>query len=198
MMITLFLIAINFVVTLIFLQKEEPRDFLFFPYDVARGRGYRGLLYSQFSHAGWGHLFFNMFTLFFFGRNLEVLSPTVLLLSYFLAAAGADLATYIRHKEEPRFATLGASGSVAGVLFASILFFPEQGIFIFPLPIPIPGPIFALLYLAGSMYMARSERGTVNHEAHIGGAIIGFLVAAIYSPAALANFWNVVLGYIPG
>ncbi|MBU43597.1 MAG: rhomboid family intramembrane serine protease [Spirochaetaceae bacterium] len=197
-MITIFLIAINAIITLIFMHKEQPRDFLFFPYQLARGQGIRGLIYSQFSHMGWGHLFFNMLTLFFFGRPMELVSPGVMLLAYFLAAAGADLATYLFHKNDPDYATLGASGSVAGVLFCSIVYFPDQSIFIFPLPIPIPAPIFAVLYIVGSMMLARSERGSVNHEAHIGGAIIGFLVAAISSPAALSNFWDTVLGYLPG
>lgn len=198
MILTLLLIALNFIVTLIFLQKNQPREFLLYPYQVVRGEGLRGLLYSQFSHMGWGHLIFNMITLFFFGRVMELVAPGVYLTAYLLAAIGADLATIAFHKNNPNYATLGASGSVAGVLFCSIIYFPEQGIFIFPLPVAIPAPLFALIYLAGSMYMARSERGSVNHEAHIGGAIIGFLVGAISSPHALANFWDVLLGYWPG
>lgn len=187
MMLTLFLIAINVLVTLIYMQKEEPRDFLFFPYLVAKGQGIRGLIYSQFSHSGWSHLIFNMITLFFFGRSLEETAPGVFLLTYFFAAVGADLATILIHSKNPNYASLGASGSVAGVLFCSIVFYPANGIIIFPLPIPIPAPIFAILYIAGSIYMARTEARNVNHEAHIGGALVGFVIGALSAPGGLSG-----------
>ncbi|MBI41760.1 MAG: rhomboid family intramembrane serine protease [Leptospiraceae bacterium] len=193
-MLTLFLIVINVIVTLIYMQKEEPRDFLFFPYLVAKGQGIRGMIYSQFSHMGWGHLIFNMITLYFFGSSLEKVAPGVMLLTYLLAAVGADLATFLFHYKDPNYASLGASGSVAGVLFASIVFFPDNSIIIFPLPIPIPAPIFAIIYIAGSIYMARSEHRTVNHEAHIGGAIVGFFIGALTAPAGLSG----ILDYFKG
>jgi membrane associated rhomboid family serine protease len=126
-----------------------------------------------------------MITLFFFGRVMEEASPEAFLLAYFLGAVGADLATFAMHYRDPEYATLGASGAVAGVLFASIVFFPEQSIIIFPIPVPIPGPLFAILYIVGSIYMARNEHRSVNHEAHIGGAVVGFIVGALMAPYGL-------------
>ncbi len=193
-MLTLFLIVINVIVTLIYMQKEEPRDFLFFPYLVAKGQGIRGMIYSQFSHMGWGHLIFNMITLYFFGSSLEKVAPGVMLLTYLLAAVGADLATFLFHYKDPNYASLGASGSVAGVLFASIVFFPGRPIEFLLFPVPIPAPIFAIIYIAGSIYMARSEHRTVNHEAHIGGAIVGFFIGVLTAPAGLSG----VLDYFKG
>jgi membrane associated rhomboid family serine protease len=70
------------------------------------------------------------------------------------------------------------------VLFASIVYFPWQKLFIIPIPVPIPAPIFAIGYVAYSWYSSRQARGRINHDAHLGGALAGLVFVAITDPGA--------------
>jgi membrane associated rhomboid family serine protease len=126
------------------------------PYRIARGSDYETLLTSGFVHADLGHLFFNLITFYAFGPPLErEIGTTRFLLLYLCGLLVSGLGTCIKHRDEPNYASLGASGAILAVLFASIVYFPHQQIFIFPLPLPIPAPLFAVAYLAFSYYSAR-------------------------------------------
>jgi len=85
-------------------------------------------------------------------------------------------------RDEPDYATLGASGAILAVLFASIVYFPHLRLFILPIPLPIPGPLFAVAYLAYSYYSSRHAKGRINHDAHIGGALSGIAFVALTDP----------------
>lgn len=183
-MITLLLIAINVVISLLgFAALRDPQrgeKFLFTPARVAAGENFTGMFLSHFSHADMGHLFFNMMTLFFFAPVVEGgLGTGALLLVYVIAGVAATLLTYIFHKNNPGYRALGASGSVAGVIFASIVIQPDMSIYFFFVPVPIPAPIFAVGYIAISIYFAKRQVGNIGHEAHIGGAVAGFLLAGL-------------------
>jgi membrane associated rhomboid family serine protease len=126
------------------------------PYRIARGSGYQTLLTSGLVHADLGHLIFNLLTLYSFGPSLEreIGTPRFLML-YLSGLLVSGIGTCIRHRDEPGYASLGASGAILAVLFASIVYFPQQSILILPLPVPIPAPLFALAYLAFSYFSAR-------------------------------------------
>ena len=70
------------------------------------------------------------------------------------------------------------------MLFASIVYFPSQTLFILPFPVPIPAPLFAIGYVAYSWYSARHARGRINHDAHLGGALAGLAFVLLTDPAA--------------
>ena len=186
-MISMFLLILSsIVVTLLLFKSEEKEKFLFSPYHVDRGENMQGLFLSHFSHANPGHLIFNMLSFYFFAPVLvQMEGETGLLFVYLAAGMGADALIYILRREDPRYRCLGASGSVVGVIFAAIVFRPEMNIFMFFIPIPIPAPIFAIGYILISLYMMRQEGGGVSHEAHIGGAICGFLAGALLSDTGL-------------
>jgi membrane associated rhomboid family serine protease len=157
----------------------------FRPYTLVRNAEYWRLITSGFVHANFSHLFFNLFTFYFFAFTLERRIGTIaFVVLYGLGLLLGNLSTYFKHRNEPDYVTLGASGAVSAVLFASIVYFPGMRLYIFPLPVPIPALIFAVLYLGYSYYQARQSGDRVNHDAHIGGALTGLAFVAATDPAA--------------
>jgi membrane associated rhomboid family serine protease len=157
------------------------------PYWLLRNREYHRLVTSGFVHADLGHLIFNMITFYFFAFQLEQRIGTTKFLALYLIGLGlSDLGTYFKHRNEPNYASLGASGAILAVLFASIVYFPEQSLFIIPIPVPIPAPLFAVGYLIYSYFSSKHSRGRINHDAHIGGALTGLAFVAVTDPGAYA------------
>jgi len=158
------------------------------PYQVARGSGYAGLVTSGFVHANIGHMIFNLITFYSFGFPLErAIGPVRLVSLYFSALLISGIGTCYKHRDDPAYASLGASGAILGVLFASIVYFPRQSLYILPLPVPIPAPLFAVGYLAFSWYSSRSNRGQINHDAHIFGALTGLAFVLMTDPTTFVD-----------
>lgn len=168
---------------------------LFRPYWLVPQRQYASLVTSAFLHADMTHLLFNAFTFWAFAFPLEqaIGTPRFVAL-YAVGLLGSDLGTWLKHRHEPEYRSLGASGAILAVLFASIVYFPTNAIFILPLPVPIPAPLFALGYLAYSWVASRQARGNVNHDAHVAGAIAGVAFVALSDPDALGRAWRTVFG----
>jgi membrane associated rhomboid family serine protease len=158
---------------------------LFRPYWLLPRRQYSTLLSSGFMHADYGHLFFNAFTLWSFGGVVErAVGPVRFLVLYAFGLAVSGAGTWLSHRRDPTYASLGASGAILAVLFASVIYYPTGSLYILPLPVPIPAPLFAVGYLAYSWYAARHLRGRVNHDAHFSGALAGLAFVAISDPGA--------------
>jgi membrane associated rhomboid family serine protease len=114
-----------------------------------------------------------------------------------LYAAGlilSSVGTIYKQRNNPDYASLGASGAILAVLFASIVYFPTQSIMIMPIPLPIPAPLFAFAYLFYTVHASRQARGRINHDAHLGGAITGLLFVALTDPAAVRQALRVIFG----
>jgi membrane associated rhomboid family serine protease len=164
---------------------------LFRPYWFLRRRQYDTVVLSGLVHADLMHLIFNMMTFYFFGFLLERAIGSVHFLVLYLAGLLVSHAgTYIKQKHNPEYACLGASGAISAVLFAAIVFFPEQSLYIIPIPVPIPAPLFGVGYLAYTWYAARNPHGRINHDAHLGGAITGLVYVALIAPGAYLNLLN--------
>jgi membrane associated rhomboid family serine protease len=153
------------------------------PYLIARRRGYWRLLTSGFVHADIAHLLFNLITFYSFAFALERVIGTARFVSlYFCGLLASCIGTCIKHRDEPDYASLGASGAILAVLFASIVYFPRSRLLILPIPIPIPAPLFAVVYLAWSYYSSRDSTDRINHDAHIAGALTGIAFVALTDP----------------
>jgi membrane associated rhomboid family serine protease len=174
------------------------------PYaESRRGEQYRWLT-GGLLHGDYTHLLFNMMTLYFFGPLLEQCfqqvfpgaSTFMFVLFYLLSIVAASSATYIKHKDNPHFASIGSSGATAAVLFACILFLPTIGIGLFFIPLPIPGFIFGILYLWYSSYAANRGGDNIDHTAHFYGALFGFLFPFVFKPTLLLSFFSQIMGWI--
>ena len=96
---------------------------------------------------------------------------------------GSLLALYVHRHHQYR--AYGASGGVCGIIFAYLLLLPGASISPFFFPVAIPGWLYALAFLLGSFFALKVGRDNVGHDAHLGGAIIGFVIAAALEPAAV-------------
>jgi membrane associated rhomboid family serine protease len=154
------------------------------PYALWREGRWPTLLSCGFVHADIAHLLFNAFTFWAFGFPLERrIGSGRFLALYLVGLLVSSLGTWLRHRAEPGYRSLGASGAILAVLFASIVYFPFGSIFILPIPVPIPAPLFAVGYLAYSIFASRQRSGRVNHEAHLTGALAGLAFVAVTDPA---------------
>ena len=148
---------------------------------------------SAFLHADLPHLLFNAFTFWAFGFGLErQIGSARFVALYAFGILLSSAGTWLVHRREPGYQTLGASGAILAVLFAAIVYTPSQSIFVFPVPVPIPAPVFALAYLAYSVWASRRSRGRINHDAHLGGAVAGVLFVLLTDAPAAARAWQQV------
>jgi membrane associated rhomboid family serine protease len=166
---------------------------LFRPYWFLRRRQYDTLVMSGFVHADIGHLLFNMITFYFFAFPLErYIGTAKFVVLYFLGLAVSHSWTYFRHRDNTEYASLGASGAISAVLFAYIVYFPTTTLMILPIPVPIPAPLFAVGYVAYEYWAGRQQRGRINHDAHLCGALFGVLFVAVTEPSAFARLLEII------
>ncbi len=174
------------VVTL-FVDQSLVGKWAFRPKLVKEGQWWR-FISAGFVHVGMAHLAFNMITLYFFGPAVEgVLGSASFAIVYFGSELAANALTYWKHKNDPKYSAVGASGAVSGVLFAFILFQPFAMLYVF-LAVPMPAILFAVLYVGLSIYSSKQGGGQVAHEAHLGGALGGVVLTLLLYPTALGIF----------
>jgi membrane associated rhomboid family serine protease len=179
----------------LFVAPQLIASTVFRPYWLVRRAEYTRLITSGFVHADVGHLLFNAITFYSFAFSLErYIGTTMFLALYFGGLLFGNLGTYFRHRNDPKYSCLGASGAILAVMFASIVYFPNQSLITFLLPVPIPAPVFALGYLAFTIYSARQARDRINHDAHLGGALTGLAFVGITNPGAYRHLVATLLG----
>ncbi len=183
--ITFLLIAVNAIFSIIgFSNNTVMANAIGWPYYEKRNKQYYRMITSGFLHADWMHLIFNMLTLYFFGRNIEVIFSAAgiggnisYLIMYFAALVVADLPSYIKHQDDENYRSLGASGAVSAVVFASIIFSPWGQIGVYGIPVSMT--LYAVLYIVYCIYSSKQNTGNINHDAHLWGSIFGFVFTLV-------------------
>jgi len=157
-------------------------DFLFFEKykfnidGIKKGEQNRFLI-SGFLHVDQAHLFFNLFTLYFFADVvIYFLGPLNFLIIYFGSLIAGNLVSFYFHKNQNNYSAVGASGAITGVLYSAILLNPDMELFVMFIPIPIPAYLFGIGYLLYSLYGMKKNIGNIGHDAHFGGAIGGYVL----------------------
>ncbi|HLW21508.1 MAG TPA: rhomboid family intramembrane serine protease [Cyclobacteriaceae bacterium] len=178
---------------------------MFTPYRISQYGEYQRFILSGFIHKDGTHLLFNMFTFYFFGNVVEqflayrlglITGAVVYVAFYLVAIVIADIPTYLKRKEDPSYHALGASGGTSAAVFASIMLVPLADICIFGI-LCLPGFILGLLFLGYSIYQGKQEKGTVNHDAHLYGALFGLIFILLISPSSGLHFIEQIRDYRP-
>lgn len=191
--ITLIIVIITVLVSIgAFNNQKTMDDLIFYGPAISRRRQWYRMITHGLIHADAAHLIFNMLALYSFGTGLERafsasclfgnMGRVMYLILYVTALVAASIPDLIKRKDNYHYRSLGASGAVSAVIFASIVILPTSKVSIFFLP-GIPGYIFAVLYLIISAYLDKRGGGNINHGAHLWGAIYGLLFTIIFVSA---------------
>jgi membrane associated rhomboid family serine protease len=196
MSITLIIVIITVLISMQGFSNSQVFDRLkHHPYSEARYKEYYRWLSSGFLHGDYIHLALNMFVLWQFGSIVEQYyklefgsfgGMLLFTLMYFSAIVVGDIVTYNKHQENFAYAAVGASGGVAGVLFAYVLFNPWDEIYVYF--IPIRAVFAAVLYLFYEQWASKNSNDNIGHDAHFWGALGGLVVTMVLKPSILSNF----------
>ena len=171
-------------------------DLIFWPPAISMRHQYYRFITCGLIHADFVHLLFNMVTLYFFGKGLEILYRGELGLQayyypilYVTALIVSNIPSYLKRKDDYNYRSLGASGAVCAVMFAVILIRPWQTVSVF-YAIPMPSILYAILFMAFSIYMSKRGGDNVNHDAHLWGGLYGIVFTIVAHPGIVSTFIN--------
>ncbi|MBT3209658.1 MAG: rhomboid family intramembrane serine protease [Bacteroidetes bacterium] len=174
---TLIIVALTAIVSIAaFNNRQIFYKLLLNPFQVYHRKEWYRLFSHGLIHADWTHLIINMIVLWSFGSSVEYYldSNFLFLLLYVSAILISTSNTIRKYKDNANYDSVGASGGVSAIVFASIYFDPFRNIY-FYFAIPIPGIVFAALYLGYSYYMSKKNSDNINHDSHFIGAVIGII-----------------------
>lgn len=194
--VTLIIIAATCLVSIAaFSNHDLYGKMLFDPYLINNRKQWYRFFSHTLVHADVVHLGFNMLALYSIGQVVEAavypdLFGNKAMLYYVLLYVGgalfSSLWSYGKHKDNPHYAAVGASGAVSAVIFAFIIYAPwAQLSFFF---IPMYAWVFGLLYMVASWYMGRRNIGNIGHDAHFWGAAFGFCFTLALEPSLFSSF----------
>jgi len=183
--------AVIFVITLItsFKAFSDPvlkANFMFNPYRISRNKEYQRFLTHGLIHADHMHLAFNMLTFYFFAFFFERLIGHWQFAVFYLGSlALSSVTSFIKHKDNPGYNALGASGAVSAIVLGVVMFYPDIPLRILFIPIDIPGWIMAIAFIGYSHYASRHRNDNIGHEAHLWGAFSGILLTLLLKPVVI-------------
>ena len=172
---------------------------MFIPYNVKHSNEYYRLLSHVLVHPDFAHLAFNMISMFYLGKYLEMqlvyeygnLGMYYFIILYLLGGLAATILPYSRNSDNSMYRSLGASGAVSAVVFATIMWNPQLELMLLFIPIPIKAYILGPIYLAVEYYSMRRGGSGIAHDAHIGGALFGILFVLLIDPNKGVEFLRI-------
>jgi membrane associated rhomboid family serine protease len=204
--ITYILIGVTVIISLMaWSQPKLMGSWVFSPYHIHKQNQWHRFLTSGFLHNDYMHLIFNMISLLFLGGYAEAgfsekygedFYRYYFLFFYLSAIVVADIPIYFKHKNNPHYRALGASGAVSAIVFAAILMEPNIRLILYPIPLPIPGVLYAVLYVVYSAYMAKNSRDNIGHDAHLYGSLYGLVFVMIMMPEELGRFIDYFMHFL--
>ncbi len=201
MHITLIITIITVAISILAMYNEPLMDKMIFnPYTVQRKNEWYRFISSGFIHADFIHLAFNMFSFYMFSDYVEQFFSmifgaqglTLYIILYISSLAVCLIPTYLKHKHQYHYNSLGASGAVSAIVFVGIFLQPTIQIGFFIIPPIIPGFIFGPIYLAITAYLSKNGQSGINHSAHLWGSIYG-IVFLIITAKFIGNYDSVGL-----
>ncbi len=199
------LLGATVVISLIAFERPNIfRRLQFSPMAVLQRNEWDRMIGHGFIHGGMLHLAINMFVLWMFGVKVEAyyyshfgkaMGAFLFVFLYLGGLIVASLPSLKKHAENPSYNAVGASGAIASVLFAFILFEPTATLIIFPIPVPLPSFLVAILYVLYERYMEKRGGDNVAHDAHLWGAVYGVLFTALAHPGSIPQLFQDVAAY---
>ncbi|MDH5379417.1 MAG: rhomboid family intramembrane serine protease [Cyclobacteriaceae bacterium] len=178
------------------------KKWIFNAWYIKRDKQLYRFLTSGFIHKDWSHLAFNMFTLYFLGNGVELyfeiyfpgMSTLLLLTLYISAIIISSIPGYFKHKDEPHYNSLGASGGVSALVFCFIILAPTTPLCLLGI-LCFPGFIIGTVYLIYTIRMSKTRMDNINHEAHLWGAVFGMLFLLFVDYNVYLRFIEEVVNY---
>jgi membrane associated rhomboid family serine protease len=202
--LNLILIGITAIISISAFNNDSLfQRMIFNPYVVKHRNEWYRVVTHAFIHANYSHLLVNMFVLYFFGRNMEMvlqnaygfMGELYFILLYFGGMIFATLPSFRKHINNPNYNAVGASGAVSAVLFAHILLMPTEILYLY-FAIPMPSFLFGIGYLWYSVWMDKKSNDNVAHDAHYWGALFGILFMVALNFQFLTNFFAQIYVWI--
>ena len=202
MKITFWVILVTAIVSFFsFNRSANFFRFSFSPYRVLHSGEWYRIFSHALIHADWMHLLVNMYVLYQFGSVCEHFfelyfgnKGSMYFISLYVGGVVfATLPSIKKHKDNPNYSSVGASGAVSAVLFSSILFIPTESLRLFFIPIDIPAYLFGILYLIFEWYMDKKSTDRIAHDAHFVGAIFGIIFTSAVDYNILLSFLNQII-----
>jgi membrane associated rhomboid family serine protease len=205
MSLTLIILIITVGLSFLAEQNQDLKGKLLFnAYAIKHDKQWYRWISHAFIHSGYLHLAINMWVFYMFGTIVENtfigffqgLAPVYFSILYLGGVIVSSASSYKKHQDNIHYNSLGASGAVASVMFAFILFYPTQPLYLFFIPIGIPAFLVGVLYLWYESYMAKRGGTLIAHDAHFWGAIFGVVFVLVLLPGQFSRFIEQVLAYV--
>lgn len=206
MSVTLLIVIVTCLISIpCFSNRELFNQLKHYPVAEHGRKEYYRLISSGFVHGSWWHLGINMFVLHEFGRTVEniftsqygdAVGRAIYLVAYLIMIVIGDMPTFIKHKNNPSYASIGASGAVSGILFMYIIMYPWRNLYLY-FAIPIPAIVFGILYLIYSSWSSKNQRDMTDHDAHYYGALSGVILMFSLIPSSISSFFDKIINGLP-